>query len=242
MALSRALFALILFGPAVAFVTPSSTHNVLASHGRARRQHVVSEVAPVYETVIGSSEDKIGDAARNLAIGVMLGFVVGFSALSRPASAEEPQLRNKQRVEFALTQPDKPVAYKGECIRQNGCTGEALDAWAKAKASAMDPGDPKPNAHSIPTTGAGRYRFYGLDALSPIKNVTNSTDGTYKSTTEEKLALQEVEKAATRERVASLMGRSPYTSTYSPYNAYPPKTTGAGGNDGIKINLDITAK
>jgi len=225
MAWTRGLFSLVVLGPASAFVTPSLTGNVPAPYGRTQ---VVSEVAPVYEAVIGSAEPAFSDAARNIAIGVMLGFLVGFSSLAAPVRAVENGVND--------------MTFKSrECIRQLGCTGSALEAWAKQKQQSIDPGDPKPTRHSIPTTGAGRYRMYGNDSVSPIPSIANTTDGSYVDNTEKKLALEKAELAVEAKRLASVLGRNPNSTTYSPYNAYQPRVDSEFYLEGTKINLNVTA-
>lgn len=59
---------------------------------------------------------------------------------------------------------------------------KAARAWAKKKAAKWSERQftpPQDKKYSETSTGAGRYKLYGLDFFSPIKSIPETTNGTY---------------------------------------------------------------
>jgi len=141
-------------------------------------------------------------ATRNLSLALSAGLFIGaFAALVGFTSAVSPAAAADEAL------PDR-------CIRTQGCIGQIEERWNKREFDRLD-SEQLPNKFTIPSTGAGRYRLYGLDYASPIPFISNSTDGTYKLSKDHAQEFKEDD--ALRERVKPLLGMSPATKTNSPF-------------------------
>jgi len=99
----------------------------------------------------------------SLFAGAALGLAVGLAGLAAPASAADA--------------PAPPVPDR--CILTEGCRGEQLEAWAKAKAKEINTQcadfDPSKSGGQVcadakfqkATTGAGRYKEFKMDYANP---------------------------------------------------------------------------
>jgi len=96
-----------------------------------------------------------------------------------------------------------------------------MKAWNKAwgKAKFVEKPDVFLNpAYKTPTTGAGRYKQFGLDAYSPVRQIPSADDGTYplpKSKTSKPAPDAEL-----LARVKPFLKDSKYGNFYSPTSPY----------------------
>jgi len=152
-------FALLCVGSA--FVQPGA-HNVLpAPHAPA-----ASSIAflSAEETADQSTTEGFS-AVRSLCAGLMMGLAIGLVGVVAPQPA------------YAADAPAPPVPDR--CILTEGCRGEQLEAWAKAKAKEINTQcadfDPSKSGGQVcadakfqkATTGAGRYKEFKMDYANP---------------------------------------------------------------------------
>merc|ERR1711920_90645 len=117
--------------------------------------------------VLGSAD---GNPINSLFFGLTLGLVVAFAGVGLPgtayAAAAKPAAKKVSCAEFNYqVTPDVKQA--------RACAKEKYQKWEGQQKKQ----DPK---YAQTSTGAGRYRLYGLDKFSPIKSIPDWTDGSYR--------------------------------------------------------------
>jgi len=216
--------------PGLGSIAPAPAANV---HG-AMESRSVDEISSS-----GKEFEAKNDAVRCLLGSLLLGLMLGFSGLAAPASADDAPLPKM-------------------CIRTEGCIGPIEDAWNKAKFKELDV-EQTANKYTISSTGAGRYKLFGLDYASPVSTIPETTDGTYPlkytgkifgplgkqisyeqgysaAGSKSQLYGKDQEDKAFLERVKPLLGKNAtITPTYSPFAPFDWGKT-AWEMEGTKIN------
>lgn len=113
---------------------------------------------------VPSSADS--SSVHSLLLGVTLGLVVAFAGVGLPGAAQ---------AAGAAAVPEDFDYRKTPDVKK-------ARAWAAAKAKKWANRQFTPvqdKKYSETSTGAGRYKLYGLDFFSPIASIPSSTNGTY---------------------------------------------------------------
>eukprot|EP00420_Gonyaulax_spinifera_P031523 CAMPEP_0197880540 /NCGR_PEP_ID=MMETSP1439-20131203/8311_1 /TAXON_ID=66791 /ORGANISM="Gonyaulax spinifera, Strain CCMP409" /LENGTH=211 /DNA_ID=CAMNT_0043500097 /DNA_START=54 /DNA_END=689 /DNA_ORIENTATION=- len=106
-------------------------------------------------------------ALQSLLGGLALGLVVAFAGVGLPGQASAAAAAKGVPDDFDYRKtPDVKMARQ----------------WAKERAAKWANRQftpPQDKKYSETSTGAGRYKLYGLDFFSPIKSIPDTTNGTY---------------------------------------------------------------
>uniref|UniRef100_A0A7S4T1N7 Uncharacterized protein n=1 Tax=Alexandrium monilatum TaxID=311494 RepID=A0A7S4T1N7_9DINO len=148
-----------------------------------------------------------GSSLRGLVLGLALGLVVGLAGVSFPGAA---------RAE-GVKAPDDYDIRKGQ-------SEEERKAWNAAKAKIWNVrqfSSPPDKKYSIPTTGAGRYKQFGIDFASPIPTIPNTNDGTYPLPARPAEPEFEFEKKFKKMIAEGKLKAGKYGNYYSPSSPYP---------------------
>mmetsp|Transcript_30991 Transcript_30991/g.41713 ORF Transcript_30991/g.41713 Transcript_30991/m.41713 type:complete len:215 (-) Transcript_30991:161-805(-) len=104
-------------------------------------------------------------SVQGLVFGLALGLVVGLAGLGLPGTAKAEE-----------------VAAPADYDIRTGQSQQEQEAWNKAKFKIWADrqfSSPPDKKFSIPTTGAGRYKQFGMDKFSPIPTIPDMDNGTY---------------------------------------------------------------
>jgi len=167
-----------------------------------------------------AGEEAGTSATCALLAGVVLGLIVGLGGIaSQPAYAAD------------AAAPEKPLPRY--CILKEGCTGELMERWAKAKIAEVDTAfgpnfDPYKAQGATgfdarfqkPTTGAGRYKQFKIDFASPHPGIPSADDGRYPNTNQlevEKFEAPYYKAVKERAEKAGILGKGGKRYERAPY-------------------------
>jgi len=136
-----------------------------------------------------------GDALRSLLLGLTLGLAVAFTgatsafaaekaAAAKPVAAAAKPAAAAAKPAAAAAKPKAPAAAPVPANFDYRKTPDVkmARAWAKEKAKTWAVRQFAPEQdkkYSTTSTGAGRYKLYGLDQFSPVNSIPSTTNGTY---------------------------------------------------------------
>jgi hypothetical protein len=146
----------------------------------------------------------------SLCAGMALGLAVSLSSMGAVHAEDKPA---------AAAPPPPPVNLKVMPDHRTSTAAE-MKAWQKAwgKAQFKDKTEMQLNqAYALPTTGAGRYKQFGIDSGSPIRQIPEADNGAYPMRPSQKKPAPD---AALLARVKPFLNEGKYGNYYSPSSPY----------------------
>jgi hypothetical protein len=146
----------------------------------------------------------------SLCAGMALGLAVSLSSVGA-ANAEEAK---------AAAAPPPPPVNLNVVPDHRTATAAELKAWQKAwgKQQFKEKTEMQLNqAYAIPTTGAGRYKQFGIDSGSPILQIPEADNGTYPMRPSQKKPAPDADLLA---RVKPYLNEGKYGNYYSPSSPF----------------------
>jgi len=171
-----------------------------------------SEAATRYGSYVPEPEAAQGTSAfGSVCAGLALGLAVSMSSMGA--------VHAEDKKAAAAPPPPPPVNLKVMPDHRTSTAAE-MKAWQKAwgKAQFKEKTEMQLNqAYALPTTGAGRYKQFGIDSGSPIRQIPEADSGTYPMRPSQKKPAPD---AALLARVKPFLNEGKYGNFYSPSSPY----------------------